>query len=175
MCHVSCVACHVSCVMCHLPCVPCFFCFFLCKKDFQSGGASRWRVCYQQGLPRLVFYIFRPRSLPLWRWLRPVERGECPTVRPGLSVRGLAWQRLLKFMQHSHTKRSIALSSSGFTYCVLSPCLMFPHCVQCPFVICLHRILGPLVMCIIWNMSLLPVMSLTHHSILNTASLFQVF
>ena len=21
----------------------------------QSGGASRWRVCYQRGLPRLVF------------------------------------------------------------------------------------------------------------------------
>ena len=22
----------------------------------QSGGASRWRVCYQRGLPRLVFF-----------------------------------------------------------------------------------------------------------------------
>ena len=30
------------------------------KKSFrkigQSGGASRWRDCYQQGLPRLVLY-----------------------------------------------------------------------------------------------------------------------
>ena len=24
----------------------------------QSGEASRWRVCYQQGLPRLVFYQY---------------------------------------------------------------------------------------------------------------------
>ena len=25
------------------------------EKIGQSGGASRWRVCYQRGLPRLVF------------------------------------------------------------------------------------------------------------------------
>ena len=25
------------------------------KNIGQSGGASRWRVCYQRGLPRLVF------------------------------------------------------------------------------------------------------------------------
>ena len=25
------------------------------QKIGQSGGASRWRVCYQRGLPRLVF------------------------------------------------------------------------------------------------------------------------
>ena len=23
----------------------------------QSGGASRWRVCYQQGLPSLFFFV----------------------------------------------------------------------------------------------------------------------
>ena len=23
----------------------------------QSGGASRWRFCYQRGLPRLVFFL----------------------------------------------------------------------------------------------------------------------
>ena len=44
------VTCHMSCVMCHLLPVM-FFLFFF----GQSGGASRWRVCYQQGLPRLVF------------------------------------------------------------------------------------------------------------------------
>ena len=32
-----------------------FFFFFFFG---QSGGASRWRVCYQQGLPRLVLYSF---------------------------------------------------------------------------------------------------------------------
>ena len=40
MCHVAHVTCHVSHVI-----------FFI-------GGASRWRVCYQQGLPRLVYSIF---------------------------------------------------------------------------------------------------------------------
>ena len=41
--------------MCHLSHV-----FFIIKKIYplekngQSGGASRWRVCYQRGLPRLV-------------------------------------------------------------------------------------------------------------------------
>ena len=34
--------------------------FFLYKK---SGGASWWRVCYQQGLPRLVLYVFKFSSL----------------------------------------------------------------------------------------------------------------
>ena len=29
--------------------------FTLHKKIGQSGGASRWRVCYQRGLPRLVY------------------------------------------------------------------------------------------------------------------------
>ena len=32
-----------------------FVCFFL-----QIGEASQWRVCYQRGLPRLVFYIELP-------------------------------------------------------------------------------------------------------------------
>ena len=49
MCHVSRVTCHVSRVMCQkinkLP----------SEKIGQSGGASRWRVCYQRGLPRLVW------------------------------------------------------------------------------------------------------------------------
>ena len=35
-------------VMCHVSGVRCHFFFG------QSGGASRWRVCYQQGLPRLI-------------------------------------------------------------------------------------------------------------------------
>ena len=41
-----CVICHVSCIMCHLSHVN----FFIRP----SGGASRWRVCYQRGLLRLV-------------------------------------------------------------------------------------------------------------------------
>ena len=48
-CHVSRVTCHASGVRCHVPGVLCqIFFFFL-------SGASLCRVCYQQGLPRLVF------------------------------------------------------------------------------------------------------------------------
>ena len=53
-CHVSRVTCQVSGVRWQVSfvrwCV--LFCLFLI---LQSGGASRWRVCYQRGLPRLVF------------------------------------------------------------------------------------------------------------------------
>ena len=58
---VSRVTCQVSGVTCHLSH------FFLpLNKMGPSGGASRWRVCYQRGLPRLVFtclpvvYLWRP-------------------------------------------------------------------------------------------------------------------
>ena len=42
---------HMSCVTCYVSRVTCFF--------GQSGGASRWSVCYQRGLPRLVSICFR--------------------------------------------------------------------------------------------------------------------
>ena len=46
--HVAChiVTCHVSCVMCHMSHVILFI-FLICE-------ACQWRVCYQQGLPRIV-------------------------------------------------------------------------------------------------------------------------
>ena len=65
--YVSRVRCHVLPVMCHVLRVTCqqfFFTFFFYKKKLsfkkigQSGGASRWRVCYQRGLPRLVLAYF---------------------------------------------------------------------------------------------------------------------
>ena len=52
MCHVSHVRCQVSGGRCHLSGGVYFLVLFLI---LQSGGASRWRVCYQCGLPRLVF------------------------------------------------------------------------------------------------------------------------
>ena len=63
MCHVSPVTCHVSPVTCHLSNVKQkkfkdkkkIMTFFYLKKIRKIGGASRWRVCYQRGLPRLVF------------------------------------------------------------------------------------------------------------------------
>ena len=60
MCHVSRVTCHMSRVTCHMSkniffyILIFFFVFFYVKKIGQSGGASRWRVCYQRELPRLV-------------------------------------------------------------------------------------------------------------------------
>ena len=62
-CHVSCVTCHVSHVTCHMSRVMFFSSFF-----GQSGEAYRWRVCYQWGLPRLVFtnFVIRPASLPIF-------------------------------------------------------------------------------------------------------------
>ena len=59
MCHVSHVTCHLSRVTCRMS----FFFLFsssfflILKKIGQGGGASRWRVCYQRGLPRLVLDV----------------------------------------------------------------------------------------------------------------------
>ena len=52
-CHVSRVTCHVSHVTCHMSCVTKKV-FFFVEKNGKSGEASRSRVCYQRGLPRLV-------------------------------------------------------------------------------------------------------------------------
>ena len=54
-CHVSRVTCHMSRVTCHVSHVILFFFFFF----RQSGEAYRWRVCYQRGLPRLVFKLLK--------------------------------------------------------------------------------------------------------------------
>ena len=69
---MSCVTCHMSLVRCHLSHVTCqlshvnifFFFYIFCvkkkskivhlKKVGKIGEASRWRVCYLRGLPRLV-------------------------------------------------------------------------------------------------------------------------
>ena len=52
MCHVSRVTCHMSHVTCkkHIKTKN--------NNKLQSGGASRSRVCYQRGLPRLVLYLY---------------------------------------------------------------------------------------------------------------------
>ena len=58
MCHMSGVRCHVSGVTCQVSGVTCHIYihfFFICIFFWQSGGAIRWRVCYQRGVPRLVF------------------------------------------------------------------------------------------------------------------------
>ena len=51
--HMWCVRCQVSCVMCQVTGVSCNFIYFFLG---QSGGASRWRVCYQHDLPSLISY-----------------------------------------------------------------------------------------------------------------------
>ena len=74
-CHISRVTCHMSCVTYHLSHITCplspvtchvsyvmchmlqYFLFFFSYFFGQSGEASRWRVCYQRGLPRLVYFV----------------------------------------------------------------------------------------------------------------------
>ena len=51
---VSCVTCPVSSL----------------KKVGQSGGANWWTVCYQWGLPRLVFQIVRYWNYPAYMFFR---------------------------------------------------------------------------------------------------------
>ena len=54
-CQVSVVLCQVSHVRCHMSCVKKIHIFLLFSFFGQCGGVSRWRVCYQRGLPLLVF------------------------------------------------------------------------------------------------------------------------
>ena len=50
------VICHKSHVMCHMSCFVClFFFFFLLLLFGLSGEGYWWSVCYQRGLPRLVY------------------------------------------------------------------------------------------------------------------------
>ena len=52
--NVSHVTCHMSHVTCHVSHVTLQMSRVKCHMS-QSGEAYRWRVCYQRGLPRLVF------------------------------------------------------------------------------------------------------------------------
>ena len=58
------VTCHMSHVMCHMSYVTCLKKKEKKRKKGQSGGASRSRVCYQGGLPRLVLIVVS-HGLPL--------------------------------------------------------------------------------------------------------------
>ena len=54
--HVSHVRCHVSCVTCQVSHVRCHVSQNIFSSSFfDKMMASRWRVCYQRGLPLLVF------------------------------------------------------------------------------------------------------------------------
>ena len=85
------VTCHVSRVTCHMSHVTCYmshdiFNFFI---FWQNGGASQWSVCYQRGLPRLVFWCSR------------------------LNTKHIFFERT-KFKQHPHKAK--AFSSSEHIY-----------------------------------------------------------
>ena len=69
--NMSHVTCQMPCITCQMSCVNCHIIFFVGL----IGGAYRWRVCYQQGLPCLVlfnadpvivFFFFAMLLLYLW-------------------------------------------------------------------------------------------------------------
>ena len=66
-CHMSHVTCHLSPVTCHLSPVTCHMPHVNLKKRYiyihiygHNSGASRWSICYQGGLPCLVFIRSQP-------------------------------------------------------------------------------------------------------------------
>ena len=65
------VVCHISCVKCN------YFLFFFLS---QSVGAIQWRVCYQRGLPRLVYEDLLVGSSQSDRLT--VYPLNCPTILP---------------------------------------------------------------------------------------------
>ena len=118
------VTCHVSYVACPCHMSQLLFCsynFFL-----QSGGATLWRVCYQRGLPRLVFQVEYPFSNPL-------STNGC-FHRPSLVVYIEKYQTSWEIYQ----KTQIALyvcsnKSSENTSCLLCSCrnlLTLNYCSQ---------------------------------------------
>ena len=60
MCHMSGVTCHVSGVTRQVSCVRCNMSGVMrissSSSFLQNGGASRWKVCYQWGLPSFFFF-----------------------------------------------------------------------------------------------------------------------
>ena len=94
MCHVSCVTCHVSCVTFHVSHVAChlyLILFFLntyisFRKNWKNGGASRWRVYYQRGLPRLVH---------CWAGWFPTQRSSGHLTEPTCPLSRLHYCNLL--------------------------------------------------------------------------------
>ena len=57
------VTCHVSRVMYHMSHVACHMSYVFFLFVGLSGGGSRWRVCYQRGLPRVVYNYGWPKQL----------------------------------------------------------------------------------------------------------------
>ena len=93
--HVSYVMCHVSRVTCQASPVT-FFCLFFLLLVFYlpSGGATRWRTCYQRGLPRLVSIHWALQKKEMGK-LTPLRISVCFYSLPVLSGSSLI-TRLLR-------------------------------------------------------------------------------
>ena len=69
------------------------------KKIGRSGGASWWRVCYQRGLPRLVFIMFHTvlflGSFPFFFILRKVfnHQKRCSSTKLPGSIKKFCFER----------------------------------------------------------------------------------
>ena len=124
MCHVSCVTClvssvtsHLSHVMCHLSHVIFFVgpigLFEIWRSAIgQSGGAVRWRVCYQRGLPRLVFIMFLCVFLITLKLTLTLDQGLKNSIN--------YWSKLhVLFCQYGTLKGNIKLFLEGkFKYAI---------------------------------------------------------
>ena len=73
MCHMSRITCQVSGVRCQVTHIFILYIFFL-----QSCGASRWKVCYQRGLPRPVLTVTSDKNR---KRQKIIEKGKMLTFR----------------------------------------------------------------------------------------------
>ena len=139
--HVSPVPCHVSCVMCHLsPVIFHCFCFCILKKSWKSRRASRWRVCYQRGLPHLfflsflfsIFAIFPEFKITfLWCIITPIgsmkHRGHTfrkDKIRYQNSATMMICFRFWLFLQNFKSVsryEGVGLSMKNFLWCISTP------------------------------------------------------
>ena len=120
--YVSCVTCHVSRVICHMS--PKKIIEKKKRKKGKSGGDSRLRVCYQRGLPRLVFVC---RVIFLSTILYDLYLGTYPICRDNHSIIQPCWDEPTKmhFLFNSHqiwTQFHKRLEVKSKIYTILNTC-----------------------------------------------------
>ena len=129
--NVSCVTCHMSLVTCHLSPVTCQkkMTIFIWKKKikkyiyilssklffFKWGGASRWRVCYQRGLPRLVYKCIHRHIVKKWQCGWVLQRDSTNAPVSSLVFQVSLWVNTYLRMRHDyHIEGALKVQSHDF-------------------------------------------------------------